>query len=186
MHFLLEGVCCYDFNYIIPFCMKTTFWSWNLEFKEWIEERNTHVTRSWVVPESEQLEARCGVRLNSAEHFKSRYFRPHSTKVVKNVHAYSRDMLPYFLARSSATSSGNWLLSGGTQVRVTRASRSSTRSWNYRIKYLKFSENSNCSSLITETQMTKKCIKISALEMKCFVMSAGLTFEDLIPRGNSC
>ena len=59
--------------------------------KERMEEREKRVTWSWAAPERRQLKARSGVRVNSAEHFNSRYFLSHSTKILENLHPHSGD-----------------------------------------------------------------------------------------------
>jgi len=55
---------------------------------------------------------------------------------------------------------------------------------NFKIKYFKNPDNDNKSPLITVLQLQNKYIKMSAAEMKCFILNVSLIFGDLIPRRN--
>lgn len=56
---------------------------------------------------------------------------------------------------------------------------------NNRIKFYNFSPNHNKPPLISLEYLKKKTLKMSASEMKTFVLNAGLIFGDLIPTGNT-
>ncbi|KYN19735.1 hypothetical protein ALC57_07962 [Trachymyrmex cornetzi] len=55
---------------------------------------------------------------------------------------------------------------------------------NFKLKYFKYPVNDNKPPLITALQLQKKYIKLSAAEMKCFILNASLIFGDLISREN--
>lgn len=53
---------------------------------------------------------------------------------------------------------------------------------NFKLKYFKYPDSNNKPPLITALQLENKYIKMSAAEMKCFILNASLIFGDLIPR----
>lgn len=55
---------------------------------------------------------------------------------------------------------------------------------NHKIEYFNFNENHNKPPLITLDQLKKKALKMSASEMKHFILNAALIFGNLIPEGN--
>lgn len=55
---------------------------------------------------------------------------------------------------------------------------------NFKLKYFKYPDNNNKPPLITVLQLEGKYIKMSAAEMKCFILNASLIFGDLVPRRN--
>lgn len=55
---------------------------------------------------------------------------------------------------------------------------------NNKIKYFNFSHNHNRPPLITYESLKKKNIRMSAAEMKAFIVNGGLIFGSLIPEGN--
>ncbi|CAH1106834.1 unnamed protein product [Psylliodes chrysocephalus] len=55
---------------------------------------------------------------------------------------------------------------------------------NTRLKYFEFDSGHNKPPLITIENVKNKHLRMSAAEMKCFILNAGLIFGDLIPEGN--
>ncbi|XP_046612692.1 uncharacterized protein LOC124301549 [Neodiprion virginianus] len=56
---------------------------------------------------------------------------------------------------------------------------------NFRIKYFKFPSTANVPPLITLENLKVKQLRMSASEMKCFIMHLGLLIGDLIPQENN-
>ncbi|KAJ8966517.1 hypothetical protein NQ317_002527 [Molorchus minor] len=52
---------------------------------------------------------------------------------------------------------------------------------NHQIKYFNFTQNHNKPPLISLDQLRRKCLKMSAIEMKHFIINSGLMFAHLIP-----
>lgn len=55
---------------------------------------------------------------------------------------------------------------------------------NDRIKFFNYSSNDNKPPLLSAENLKKQCIRMSASEMKTFLLSAGLIIGDLIPHNN--
>lgn len=55
---------------------------------------------------------------------------------------------------------------------------------NNKLKFFKFSKTHNKPPLISYDSLKKKSLRMSASEMKTFILNAGLLFSHLVPRGN--
>ncbi|XP_066596628.1 uncharacterized protein [Prorops nasuta] len=55
---------------------------------------------------------------------------------------------------------------------------------NFRIKYFNYGEEKNKPPLLTEVHVKACHIKMSAAEMKCFILNVALLFGDLVPRNS--